>query len=153
MFRTAAIFALFVALAGTTVRADDKPIVPRTAPPEFVTVNEFDTGKEEITVGVVQMKMAAQTQTRQVVRMGQTVTENVVVNKPVPVSMMMRRSTAGAKYLNGEGKPVDKASAIQMFKKGTVILWTESQDGVDPLYLKALSKDALIVIAQPVLPP
>jgi hypothetical protein len=153
MFRAAALLALTAALAGATARADDNPVVPKTAPPEFVTVNQFDTGKEELIVGVVSMAPTLVTRTRNVVIMGKPVTENYVETKYVPVSRMVRKSTSGAKYLNGEGKPVDKASAIQMFKKGTVILWTESPDGVDPLYLKALSKDALIVIAQPVLPP
>lgn len=153
MFRTAMLLALVPALAATTARADDPPIMPKTAPPEFVTVNEFDTGKEEITVGVVQMRATQETRTKTVEIMGRNVQQTYIVTKMVPVSFMMRRSTAGAKYLNGEGKPVPKASAIQMLKKGTVILWTESQDSVDPLYLKALSKDALIVIAQPITPP
>ena len=105
--------------------------------------------RSQITVGVVQTRNVQETRTRQVVIMGKTVTETYNVTRPVTVSRMERRSTAGAKYLNGEGKPIAKASAIQMFKKGTVILWTEFPDGVDPLFLKALAKDTLIVIAQP----
>lgn len=152
MFRFFACLAVFAAVAGLTARADDKPIVPKTPPPEFLTVNEFDTGKEELTVAVVRTQVVQKTGTRQVQIMGQNVTQTYTYSESVPVSMMMRRSTSGARYLTADGKEIKKASAIQMLKKGTVILWTEWREGVDPLYLKALAKDTLIVIGQPVLP-
>src|SRR5438552_4777989 len=101
MFRIAALLAVLIGLVGMTARADDKPILPKTAPPEFLTVHEFDTGREELTVGIVRMQTVLETRTRNVVIMGKTVTETYTAEKAVPVSVMVRKYTNGAKYLNG----------------------------------------------------
>src|SRR5438445_10478587 len=98
MFRFFAFLAVFAAVAGLAARADAKPIVPKTPPPEFLTVNEFDTGKEELTVAVVRTQVVQKTGTRQVQIMGQNVTQTYTYSESVPVSMMMRRSTSGARY-------------------------------------------------------
>ena len=153
MLRRAIPLTVFIALFGLAARADDKPIIPKTAPPRFMTVNEFDTGKEELLVGVTRKENVAEVRTRVVEVMGQKVTQSYTVTRPVMVSVMMKLSTHGAKFLNGEGKPVSKASAIQMFKPGTVILWVEVGDSVDPLFFKVLSRDALIVIPEEVAAP
>src|SRR5437762_3370126 len=89
---------LVAGIAGLgSANGQDKIVMPKTAAPSFVTVNDLDTRKDIVTVGVVEMTFVTETRERTVVVDGKKVKETFTELRRVPVSRMEARSIKGAR--------------------------------------------------------
>jgi len=138
---------LFCVAVASVAIAEEKTPLPKTAPPTFLFISEID--KDRFLVEVREMVPVTREIEVKVEKNGRIVLEKRAVTEYMTVARMVAYPLKDAKILDAEGKELKKEDAWKTLKPGMAVLVTTDKNGVDPAYLKLLSRDALILVMPP----
>lgn len=138
------LFALLCLGFTSLAVADEKPVAPKTAAPSFLFL--ADVGKDKFVVTVAEMVPVVKNVLVNVEKNGVVVTETLKVMEYQAAWKEVTYSAKDMKVLDSTGKELKKEEGWKMLKPGMVVLTTTDANGVDPAYLKLLTKDALILV-------
>ena len=135
---------LLILLAGTAA-GQPVPPFPKTTPPAFQLVSDFDAGRGRVRfihseLVPVQEKVV----TKEIIDGRERVVERVVT-KFVTVLKETEHKLAGFEILTGAGKTLTPDEAAPLVKDRLVLV-VPDESGLDPAYLKVLAKDAIVFV-------
>ncbi len=130
--------ALIAALIVWQVLAGEPFAPPRTATPSIAIVSKVDRKKREVTFAAMNLSLQPQ--------------KHVDKNKPPPPPVARRElqefttELTGFKFVTVGGKELSEKEGWARLKVGSAVIVSPDPNGVDPVFLAILSKDALMLI-------
>lgn len=122
---------------------------PPLSPPPVYAIASFDKG------GIVQVRYniyrtVAEERERVIEVDGKKRTEKQIVHVPVVATMVFRRALKDILIYKASGEKVDAKDVKEELAKPKVVLYSEKGKKVDPLYLKIIKPETLIVVKKKV---
>jgi hypothetical protein len=122
-------------------RADDRPAAPKGAAPEFIQVVSID--KEKVVIQALTTGGPAKGIIQEVSGGGKKIVQQIGVGEATESTVTLK--LANVRLLDAQGKEIKGDDAWKKVAEGKVLLRQVGEEPIDPVYLKLLSKDALIL--------
>jgi len=122
-------------------RADDRAAVPKGAAPEFIQVVSID--KEKVVIQAHTTGGPAKGTIQEVSGGGKKIVQQIGVGEATESTVTLK--LANVRLLDAQGKEIKGDDAWKKLAEGKVLLRQVGEEPIDPIYLKLLSKDALIL--------
>jgi len=143
---TQLVFALFAsALVGNPALPEERVIMPKGSPPEFVFVSGVDKDKGVFKVQTSVAMPVTKTVTKVVVINGMNVPQMVSVIEYQYSTKEESRNLAAFRVLDAQGKELEGDAGWKRLADGKLVIRQAGTEPIDPAYLKLLAKDALIL--------
>ena len=134
--------------ADTPSAPPDDDIAPWTPAPTLVVLSDASAARGSL--AYLQTKIVTKEVTENVTRTINNRTVVTPVKKTVYETVVVPVAIAARswKLLNAQGREVPAREAVNLLKPGTAVFLTSSPK-VSPVYLKAMARDALVVVQLP----
>lgn len=130
--------ALSIAFFARPLLADQPFVPPKTATPSIAIVRKVDSKKGEATFAVMSLSLQPQK------------LEDKKKPPPPPVAKRDMQEFAtglrGFKFVTVGGKALSEKEGWGRLKVGIAVILTSDPNGVDPVFLTVLSRDALMLV-------
>jgi hypothetical protein len=138
-----------MATVASTAAAQEQPRKSPGIAPRFVRILQIDRDQSELILSTVTMRFVAEQRTRSVERGGKTEDEVYTVRTPVYEERAESISLHVAQIFDGRGKELTAEEIWKRAEIGAAAVVSADGRKVDPVYLKALAKDTLVIVVPP----
>jgi hypothetical protein len=135
-----AVLALCLPLTAIA-RGDDRLAAPKGAAPEFIQVVSID--KEKVVIQALTIGGQAKGIIQEVSVGGKKIVQQIGVGEATESTVTLKLTNV--RLLDAQGKEIKGDDAWKKLAEGKVLLRQVGEEPIDPVYLKLLAKDALIL--------
>ncbi len=146
MRATALLVVLFMVIIVSTAKADERPTLSPGVPPWFATVGQLNLDKGNIVLDRTTVQFVTEEVTRNVMLNGKVEPIKQKITKPVYEQTCKIISLESAKFAEAGGKKINAADIAKRLDVGTVVVVSTDGKEIDSAYLKALAKDAIVIV-------